>query len=376
VRRDVLMVTETIKVEVAGVEIRDVYEDLSSVDVELDTELAGMFRLRLPLLLQGDGAWRHLDDERWQPWKQVVISVGLDGPAEPLLSGLVTHVQPTFAPDRKDCVLEVWGLDRSLLMDRVDRLADWPNKKDSDIASEIFARHGFSSHIDDTEIVHDEAVSTIIQRETDWQLLRRLARRNGFSCYVEGNTGHFRAPELGRHPVAVLAAHFGDETNVDRISLDFNALTAADVALHQLDRRSKQVHSTTVEANALRPLGAATSGAWPGAEPGLVVLNRTAATGVAEMAGVARAVHEQHEWLVTGDADISANQLGVVLRPLDTVTVKGVGATFSGVYLITHVTHAFSAEGYVQRVEVTRNGVGTTGAEDFAGTAGSLGGLG
>ena len=80
-------------------------------------------------------------------------------------------------------------MDGSVLMDREEKLKDWPNKKDSDIAAEIFNLHGFTPEVEDTEVIHDEAVSTVIQRETDIQFLNRLALRNGFECYVEGTTG-------------------------------------------------------------------------------------------------------------------------------------------------------------------------------------------
>ncbi|HEX2084701.1 MAG TPA: contractile injection system protein, VgrG/Pvc8 family [Solirubrobacteraceae bacterium] len=366
------MFTETIRIDVDGEEAADLYEDLESVEVELDDELPGMFRLRLPLLQRPDGTWTSLDDERLRSWRRVVVSAGLGGELERLISGHVTHVRPAFDPDPTRCVLEVWGLDRSVLLDREDRLGTWPNKKDSDIAADIFSEHGFSSHVEDTEVVHDEAVSTIVQRETDWQFLNRLARRNGFECYVEGSTGHFERPRLDRRPQAVLAVHFGDETNVERFALEVNALTPANVALHQLERRTKDVVRATVDATRERRLGAAGPAAGPGVAEGLVVLDRTATTGAEEMANVARAVFEQQQWFVTGRGEVAANELGVVLRPRGNVTVKGVGEAFSGVYRVSHVTHAFSQDGYVQRFEVKRNALMPTGGEDFTGRATGL----
>ena len=102
----------------------------------------------------------------------------------------------------------------------------------------------FSSVVEDTsvvEITHDEAVSTILQRETDMQFLKRLALRNGFECYVEGTTGYFRKPQVGATPQPVLAVHFGEETNVNRLSIEVNALTPANVTMFQVDLTSKGV---------------------------------------------------------------------------------------------------------------------------------------
>ena len=40
-----------------------------------------------------------------------------------------------------------------------------------------------------------------------------------------------------------------------------------------------------------------------------------------------------------------ANQSGEVLRPRATVTIKGVGELYSGVYYVSRVTHTFSGSG-------------------------------
>ncbi len=117
-------------------------------------------------------------------------------------------------------------MDASVLMDREEKLKDWPNKKDSDIASEIIASYGLTPEVDDTEVIHDEALSTIIQRESDMQFLKRLALRNGFACHVQGDTAFFKKPLLDDPPQPVLSVHFGSETTVNRLSLTVNALSS------------------------------------------------------------------------------------------------------------------------------------------------------
>ena len=160
--------------------------DLLSLEVELDTGLASMFRLRLAIRQQRDGSWTYLDDERFRPWMPIRISGGFDTGTEELLSGYVTHVKPDFSRSGAECSLEIWGMDQSVLMDRGERLYAWPNERDSAIAAKIFNQHGLLPVVTDTEARHDDKISTIIQRETDMQFLKRLALRNGFVCYVEG----------------------------------------------------------------------------------------------------------------------------------------------------------------------------------------------
>jgi phage protein D len=169
-------------------------EHLLGLEVELDTELASLFRLRLALVPRSDGTWTYLDDERLRTWKPFSIKAGFEGDLEDLMSGYITHVRPAFETDRSACTLEIWGMDGSVLMDREEKLKDWPNETDSSIAGQIFDLYGFSADVEGTGVVHDAAISTIIQRETDMQFLKRLARRNGFECYVEGEKGYFRKP--------------------------------------------------------------------------------------------------------------------------------------------------------------------------------------
>ena len=263
------MVTESLKIEIDGEEISDVYDQLASVEVELDEELPAMVRMRLPLLLQADGTWTFLDDARFSAWKPIVVSAGLDGELEQLLSGYITHVRPRFAPDMTDCVLEVWGLDGSVLMDREDQLKDWPNKKDSDIASELFGQYGLSPEVDDTEVIHDEAVSTIIQRETDWQFLH--AARAAQRLRVLPRRRHRPLPPaaVDADPQPLLAVHFGDDTNVNRFSLEVNALTPANVSIAQVDRPAKEVVDAAAETSDQTPLGATRADGLLGA--GIVV---------------------------------------------------------------------------------------------------------
>jgi phage protein D len=257
-------------------------------------------------------------------------------------------------------------------MDREEKLKDWPNKKDSDIASEIFNLYGFTPDVEDTEVIHDEAVSTIIQRETDMQFLKRLALRNGFKCFIEGTTGYFRTPQVDATPQPVLAVHFGGETNIDRFSVEVNALTPANVAMFQVDRTNKEILDEAVETSQQTVLGATNAAGLlaVGIDPGQVYIGMNAATGNPEMAALCQGLFHEGEWFVTGEGEIAANQYGHVLKPRGTVTIKGVGETYSGVYYVSHVTHSFTSDGYAQSFRVKRNAIMPTGSEDFSASSG------
>jgi len=365
------MESEVFTIAIDGKEVTDLYDSLISLEAELDDELAALFRLQIAIELRPDGSWTFLDDERFQIWKPVTISAGLSDSTEELISGYITHLLPSFDPDLSECRLEVWGMDGSVLMDREEKLKDWPNKKDSDIADEIFSTYGLSPDVEDTLVVHDEAVSTIMQRESDIRFLRRLALRNGFECYVEGTSGYFRPPQLAEDPQPVLAAQFGDETNLITFALKVNGLRPAQVRLAQIDRATKGILDVSVETGQRPALGAndAAGLLGLGIKPATVVLGGSVATGEVEMTTLCQSIYDRGEWFVTGEGEIAANDYGYVLRPRRTVTIKGIGETYSGVYYVNHVTHVFSQEGYRQRFWVKRNALMPTGSETFSANA-------
>lgn len=365
---------DNLRIEIDGAEVPELYDDLLTLEVELDDELTGMFRLTVALLLRADGSWTYLDDDRFTLWRRVVVTAGLEDDSPRLLSGYITHLRPDFGLGMEQCVLEVWGMDAGVLMDRADKLRDWPGKRDSDIATEVFQAYGLTPQVTDTEVVHDEEVSTIIQRETDLQLLKRLALRNGFDCYVDGDTGYFGPPRLADAAQPVLAVQFGNDTTVSRFRLEADALTPADVAMYQIDRINGDLLEASADAASEPALGASGPAALlgPGMSPAQVVVAQTVATGSPEMTALCQGLHDRGEWFVTGEGEVMANQYGVVLKPRATVTVKGVGETHSGVYYVTHVTHRFTAEGYLQNFKVKRNALMPKGNEQFTAGDGGL----
>lgn len=373
------MENENLVIEIEGTEADDLYPRLLSLEVEHDIELAAMFRLRFSLLLhQQDGSWTLLDDERLRIWKQVTVRLtGFADGDEELIRGYITHVMPTFDSDPARCALEIWGMDSSVLMDREEKLKDWPNKKDSDIAAEILNSYGFMPDVEDTEVIHDEALSTIIQRETDMQFLKRLALRNGFECYVAGESACFKKPGLDEPPQPLLSVHFGSETMVSRFSLTVNGLNQATVAMYQLDRMNKEVLETEISEGEQTLLGGedAASLAGPSTNPGRVVVSRCGATGTPEMQALCRELYHQGTWLVKGEGEIQANQYGHILQARKTVTIRGIGETYSGVYYVTHVTHLFTEDGYRQLFMVKRNALMPEGSENFSASSSLLGGL-
>ena len=357
------MQNDHLLIEIDGAEASDLKGDLIGLDIELDDELAGMFRMSVALRLDADGSWTHLDDERFALWRKVVVTAGLADDTRKLLTAYITHIRPEFGPGLEQCRLEVWGMDASVLMDRKDVLRTWPNMKDSDIAALVLQQAGLTPQVTDTAVVHHEEVSTIVQRETDIQFLRRLALRNGYECFVDGDTGYFRPPDLGDPVQDPLHVHAGTRTNVDRFSLEVDALVPADVSMSALDHATGGPLEATSAPGHEPALGARRpADLLPmGMMPGQVRVARAVATGGPEMAAICQSLHDRGEWFVSGEGEVAANRYGSVLLPRRTVVVKGVGEIHSGAYYVTHVTHRFREDGYTQHFRVRRNALTAAG---------------
>jgi hypothetical protein len=167
----------------------------------------------------------------------------------------------------------------------------------------------------------------------------------------------------------VLAVHFGDDTNVNEFSLEANALAPTNVTMFQVDRTNKTLLEETASEGQQKALGAVRAAALrPFAiTPGRVYVSMNAATGKMEMDTLCQELFHQAEWFVTAEGEIDGNRYNHVLKPHGTVTIKGVGETYSGVYYVTHVTHNFTPKGYTQFFRAKRNALMPTGAEDFTG---------
>jgi len=259
-------------------------------------------------------------------------------------------------------------MDAGVLMDRDDVLKDWPNKKDSDIAEETFRAYGLDAVVTDTSVVHDEEVSTIIQRETDMQFLQRLAIRNGYECFIDATTGYFRPPAV--EPTRPVGAGDPVRRPDEPDSPAARGHRSGQHRGHDVPGRPRlqggagRRRRSRTAAQARRDGLARLPPAGPGA------LARPTPPSWSPPAPrrwprSARGCATRAEWFVTGEGELDSGRYGSILKPRMTVLVKGAGRTYSGTYYVTRVTHTFTRDGYMQLFGVKRNALTVTGTEDF-----------
>ena len=339
------------------------------IEVEAAIEEASAFRLTLAVEQTAIGDWTVLELDLFRPLVPVTIRVsGALGVPEALINGYVTAQQVRYSDQPGETVLEVTGMDATLLMNLQEKAMAWPNMPDSAIAAAIFGQYALIPRVQPTSPQRFEPESTTTQRGTDIRFLRRLARRNGFDCYVQPepltgvDTGYFQPPQLAGMPQAVLNVNLGTETNVRDFQVEYDMARPTTAMGAEIDVATKAPLPALAPVAAQLPMGVepALSRVLP---PPIVRFAGTGAAQAGELQAMAQSIADQSSFAVkaTGTVDEEAG----ILRPGGIVNVRGAGRLFNGSYYVTRVSHAIDRQGYVQRFGAQRNAVTMTGAEVY-----------
>jgi len=140
---------------------------------------------------------RNFDEPVWRKGNLLEVAWGYPGdmaPAREVVIQKVTGFQ----------TLSIEGHAKSVLMHKVTRCRVFENKKRSDVVRAIAEENGYGTALQDIED-SGEVLPMITQaRQTDAQLLKRLADKEGFEFYVDFDGLHFHQRRLGQRPIRVL----------------------------------------------------------------------------------------------------------------------------------------------------------------------------
>lgn len=203
-----------LQVWVDGTPMSDAEGRILRLEVDERADDTSSFHISLDMA-PGDGEWNALADGRFALLHRVTIGFGLGPPDSStaqtraiVFDGYVTAVEPHIGSGRvPDSSLELYGLDATCLMHLEERTRRFAGKADSAVARSVFEEYGFKINPEafDATPTRLEERSVIVQRGTDAELLRMLARRNGFEVYVEPA---ITAPVAGGDAAATSVAHF------------------------------------------------------------------------------------------------------------------------------------------------------------------------
>ncbi len=353
---------------------------LSRLEIRTGEGGPSVLALRFALAQQPNGEWYPIDEDLFTPSRRLVVELAAPGGlSTKMFVGFVSHVRPHFESVEANCYLEVLALDHAALMDVEERCAAWPDKRESEVASEIFAAWELDSEIVDTSTTHEERKLLLVQRESDWQFLQRLARRNGYRCWIEVDpdrgepVGYFGPLPLGRTIQPDLTIIAGD---VNLVWLDIQQLALGPTKRvgAAIDPIEKRVIRSAGEAS-LEPLGDA--GLISEVEAAMSEQGVTTAQRLlrdpwprAELIEAqGNAGSDDLRFMVEARGELDPSLYRGLLRAHRPVLVKGVGRRFAGKWWVEAVRTVLDEGLLRQTFVLRRNELGIAGDEQFGQSA-------
>lgn len=347
---------------------------LQKIEIETSTDMASVFRLRFGITQTKLGDWTILQEDLFRPLVAVQIWVLIaPGLPQAIINGYVSSQQVIYDDEAGGSVLEVTGMDATMLMNLQEKVMAWP-MTDNAIAMAIFAQYGILTQAIPTPPGLIEPEGTTTQRGTDIRFLRRLAQRNGFKCFVQPqpqsgiDVGYFGPPLVPPAlPDAVINVKMGPQTNVGEFKIRYEMLRPTTTVAAGIDTRTR-APQVAPALTVLYPLSMGLEGSLlrilPPYGPPITLPADTGEMHLPELLAMAQGVTDNSAWAVVAEGSVGSD-VGV-LRPGNILNVRGAGRVFNGAYYVTRVSHILDSCGsYSQRFEARRNAVGMTGAEIY-----------
>jgi hypothetical protein len=336
--------------------------------------------LRFRLVQRADGEFGPIDDELFEPGTRIAFEVEpAGGVLQRIFDGVVTHLRPHFEAIESNTYVEVLAMDAAVLLDAEERVAAWPDMKDSDVVNEVLASYNITAETTDTAVQYDEDRQRLTQRATDWRFLQHLARRNGARFYFtydparEEVVGHFGPPDLDGppQPDVVLLQEGQCLTWAD---LQLLASEPVSVGGSALDPFAKQIvrgdATPTIEVMGADDAAAAVAS-------GLTAAGATASRSLLRdpfpldeaIGAESAAATDAARFVIELRAEMDPALYRGLLRARRPVLVRGVGRRFSGIYYVESVRTTLEDSTLSQTFVASRNATGVTGQEDFGQSA-------
>jgi hypothetical protein len=356
------------------------YNQLASLEVEENADLPGAIQLTLPVGT-ANGDLTFVNDSRFAPFSNVAVVVTPpSGSAECIFDGYVLTSKLHLERGIVSSKLEVWGQDASWLMNLEEKVNEWADLTDSDVANAIFGTYGFTPAPDnaqDDSPSHTSDTHSLMQRGTDMAFLRSLARATGKWCRVTcadqagARTGYFAQPNVGGDPVLTLDLNDPDNWNVGPLDLEWDVTRPTSVSASQLFLDSGAVNVSPSDSG-LSPLDAQTLASFSTQTTSVLLAAPADSSG--ELTLRAQGILEDANWFARCEGETDAARLQAVIRVGTVVAIEGIGSIHSGNYLVWSVRHTIGADSHTMRFVLTRNAMGPTPSSS-GGLTGLLGGL-
>ena|SRR5688572_3224038 len=333
----------------------DELERIEEIEVTQEMDAIWEARMRLETCLDEHGSWQNRAD-RFAPFSRVRVELDPgSGAFVPLIDGPVASFETAMdsQPGRSTVTLIV--RDDSVFLNRAEAVETFENRKDSDLAEELFKR---AAQIKETRVEATTATHpATTRRGTEMQFLRELARASDRHAYVlPGETpgqsvGCFLPdPEAaGALPKLVL---IGDGRNLANASVEEDpegpertrgrTMRVGDMSEVTFETSASDLglmRDLPAVSEDLTPLRLLPPGDSSREDPEAAVTSR------ARSAGYAFRMASQ----------VIPGCYSAVLTPYQKVVVEAGATPYSGDYLITKVVHRITPSVYTQELEAKSN---------------------
>jgi hypothetical protein len=304
-----------------------------------------------------DGDFPLLADGRIDAGSELSVVEPVGGDNNCLVKGPVTAHQIHIAHGGTGSWVDVHGADTSVTMDRESKATLWTDVSDSDAVQSILSNYGLTPDADDTDAQHMEDKHALVQRDTDLQFVRRLARRNGFlfwiTCDGDGNeTAHFKRPPLDGDDGPDLIINL-DSNNLQWFELEWDVERPTSAAAADVDLSDESDIDGSVEQSPLDPLGAQ-------ALSDIVTDTRSVhLIAPVDDAGDLQSRSEgaliDAGWFIRARCETTLTALQQLVRAHTVVNVRGLGSRHSGKYFVAAVKHTIDEAEHRMEIELVRN---------------------
>jgi len=346
----------------------DFYNKIISLEVEENADLPGAIQLILPVSTTETNDLTFVSDDHFKPFANLAVVATPEKKAdECIFDGYVLAHKLHLETGTTASTLQVWGQDASWLMNLEEKVREWVDVTDASVANTLFQEYGISPAPDNTEEdspSHTEDGHSLMQRASDIQFLRNLARRNGKLCRVACTNkpgqrlGYFAKPKLDGSPVVTLTLNHPEAWTVNALDFDWDVTRPSAVKASQAlfnDSSEDGVSADTDDAG-LTLLDERKLADFAG-KP-MTVLLTAPVDDAGELALRARSLLREASWFVRCEGEADVSRLNAILRVGTVVQIEGVGSLNSGKYYVWSVRHTISANAHKMKFVLVRNAVG------------------
>jgi hypothetical protein len=360
----------------------DLYTTLTSLEVEENVDLPGAIQLNLPVSRSDTDDLTFVSDQRFKPFVNLaVVATPEDKQPECIFDGYVLAHKLHLQTGTTASTLQIWGQDAAWLMNLEEKVREWVDMTDADVANAIFGEYGISpapENSEDDSPAHTEGGHSLMQRGADIQFLHSLAQRNGKLCRVActdtpgQRTGYFAKPKLDGDAAITLKLNDPDGAwTVEALDFEWDVTRPTAVKARQAlftDSDPNGIGADTADAG-LALLDARGLAGFAG-RPRTVLL-AAPVDDAGELSLRAQSLLREAGWFVRCQGEVDVARLNGILRAGTIVQIEAAGSLYSGKYFVWSVRHTIGVDTHTMKFTLVRNALGP----EPSAAGGLLGGL-